>query len=122
MNNTGPVTIVGTKQGGVIEVIENHKDPQWMFHMMVKQGERYAHMLAKPEFIPSLPDYTPGYMIIGARILIKEQMEPFEPEDPLLYLKKKKDGKVCTVNGKPIYQKMYMTHDKSKHDIIIKED
>ena len=115
-----PVTIVGNKQGGVVELIDNPKDPNWRFHIMVRQGDRYAHLLATEEIISQV-DYEPGQVIEGGRILIKEQMEPFEPGDPLLYMKRK-NNKVCTKNGQPIYQKKYFTHDQKKQDIIIQED
>lgn len=114
------VTIVGNKVGGVVELIENPKDPNWRFHIMLRQGDRYAHMLATEELIAEV-EYEPGQVIEGARILIKEQLEPFEPNDPLLYMKRK-DGKVCRKNNQPIYQKKYFTHNQQKQDIIIPED
>lgn len=78
-------------------------------------------MLATEELIAEV-DYEPGHVIEGGRILVKEQLEPFEPSDPTLYLKTKKDKTICRKNGQPIYQKKYFTHDKKKTDIIIQED
>ncbi len=113
-----PVTVVGTRQGTVIEVIENVNDPEWIFHIMLKQGDRYAHMLAKAEFLPDL-NYVPGE-VLGGRILVIDQMEPFN-NSPFDYLKRKK-GRLCYKDGKPIYRKAYFTHNKKKQDIIIEED
>ena len=87
---------------------------------MLRQGDRYAHMLATEELVAEV-NYEPGQVIEGGRILIKEQLEPFEPNDPLLYLKKT-NGKLCTKDGRQIYQKKYFTHNQKKQDIIIKED
>lgn len=116
-----PVAVVSNRQGGVAELIENSKDPRWRFHIMLQQGDRYAHMLATEEYLAEL-NYEPGHIIEGGRILVKEQLEPFEPSDPFLYLKKKKDGTLCTKDGKSIYQKYYFTHNKKLQDIIVKED
>lgn len=115
-----PVVIVGNKQGGVVSIIDNPNDPRWRFHIMLRQGDRYAHMLATEELIAEV-HYEPGQVIEGGRILVKEQLEQFEPNDSLLYLKMK-DNKVCRKNGQPIYQKKYFTHDNKKSDIIIQED
>ncbi len=119
--NSKKVVVVGNRQEGVSELIDNPKDPNWRFHIMVRQGDRYAHMLATEEYLAEL-NYEPGHVIEGGRILVKEQMEPFKPDDdPYINLKRKND-KVCTKDGKPIYQKYYFTHDKKKQDIIIQED
>jgi hypothetical protein len=63
----------------------------------------------------------PGDELKGGRIIVKEQLEPLDPDNPEFLVKKKK-GKICRKNGKVIYSHSYFTYNKKDYDELIQED
>lgn len=60
---------------------------------------------------------------ITGQIIVKESLEPFNPENPEKNLKRAgSDGVILTREGKPIYRETFFTVDPYKEDEFIAHD
>ena len=114
---TPPVLVVRNSKGGCIDV--DVDDPEECC-IIIKQGNRFASLVGD---IALLIDtgLEAGKELKGGRIITKEQLEPYDPENPE-FLVKKVNGKTCRKDGQLIYSHNYFTYDKKDYDEIIKQD
>jgi hypothetical protein len=125
-----PVIVTDNGHGGCIDIdiIDEYEST-----IIVKQGERYAQLIGDIPLLIST-DLHPGDILKPIRgikhgkmvfrewkIIVKESLDPFEPDHPEWHLKKK-DGKVCTKDGKPIYSHSYVTYEEDEFDELIDGD
>jgi hypothetical protein len=125
-----PVVVTKNDYGGSIDIdiLEEHNST-----ITVKQGGRYAQLvgdiplliatnLAAGDVLQPVQGIRNGKLIARHwRIIIKESLEPFDVDDPEIYIKKK-DGKTCTKDGKIIYTHSYVSYEEDEFDEIIEPD
>tara|TARA_R110001592_G_scaffold191542_5_gene437844 strand:+ start:2599 stop:3183 length:585 start_codon:yes stop_codon:yes gene_type:complete len=84
----------------------------------VKKQKLSTLLQGKVEDLQSL-NFNAGDTIAG-KIVIKEQLEPFNNNDPDRDYKKAGDtGIVCCVDGQPIYRKATFTADTTAQDVLL---
>lgn len=122
-----PVIVTENGQGGCIDLdlVEEHEST-----IIVRQGDRYAQLIGdipllistelKPgDVLQPVRGIKHGKMVFREwRIIVKESLEPFDPEHPNLYLKMV-NGRACTKDGRPVYQHSYVTYEEDEFDEII---
>jgi hypothetical protein len=60
---------------------------------------------------------------LPGRIIVKESLEPFNPENPDQHLKiAGTTGVVCNIDGQPIYRDTFYVNDADAHDVLIMHD
>lgn len=84
----------------------------------VKKSNVSTLLLGKLEDLQSL-NFKSGDVIAG-KIVIKEQLEPFNSNDPDRDYKYAGDtGIICCVDGQPIYRKAMFTADVTAQDVLL---
>tara|TARA_R100000935_G_scaffold11163_2_gene22345 strand:+ start:13446 stop:14027 length:582 start_codon:yes stop_codon:yes gene_type:complete len=84
----------------------------------VKKSNVSTLLLGKLEDLQSL-DFKAGDQM-GGKIVIKEQLEPFNSNDPDRDYKKAGDtGIICCVDGQPIYRKTFYVADTTAEDVLL---
>jgi len=84
----------------------------------VKKSNVSTLLLGKLEDLQSL-NFKAGDVIAG-KIVIKEQLEPFNSNDPDRDYKYAGDtGIICCVDGQPIYRKAMFTADVTAQDVLL---
>jgi len=84
----------------------------------VKKSNVSTLLLGKVEDLQSL-NFKSGDVIAG-KIVIKEQLEPFNSNDPDRDYKYAGDtGIICCVDGQPIYRKAMFTADITAQDVLL---
>lgn len=112
-----PIVVMSNGQGGCIDV--NFEEPD-QCTIILKQGSRHAALVGDLELLMET-GLKAGQEVRNGRIIVKDSLEPYEPDDPL-FLLKKRNGKICYKNGKAIYSHSYFTYDKKDQDELIEED
>lgn len=124
---TGQVIVTDNSRGGCIDLDlqDEHEST-----IIVRQGDRYAQLIGdipllistdlKPsDVLKPVRGIKHGKMVFREwRIIVKESLEPFDPEHPNSYLKMV-NGRACTKNGRPVYQHTYVTYEEDEFDEII---
>jgi len=60
---------------------------------------------------------------VSGKIVIKESLEPFNPNDPERDFKYAGDtGVICMLNGNPIYRKNFYTLNENAEDVKVQHD
>ena len=116
-NKREPVIVLNNGRGGCMEADLTENDE---YTIIVKQGDRYAALVGDINLMMEM-SLEPGEELKNGRIIVKESLEPLDPDKPD-FLIKKKNGKVCKKGGKPIYSHSYFTYDRHDYDVIIEED
>ncbi len=116
-DNTIPILVVSNSKGGCIEVDVSDPDECCI---IVKQGDRYASLIGNVGLLMDT-GLEAGKELKGGRIITKERLEPYDPDDPE-FLVKRRNGRVCRRNGQVIYTHSYFTYDKRDYDEIIQAD
>ena len=74
-------------------------------------------ILAPKDLLDSMDHSKP----LPGKIVVREQLEPINPKDPLFKLKYAGDtGIVCMYGDKPIYRTTEYTPDVNQHSVLIK--
>ncbi len=116
-NKYVPVIVMNNGKGGCIEADLHEYDE---YTIIVQQGGRYAALVGDIALMMKM-SLEAGEELKNGRIIVKESFDPPDPNNPEFLIKKKK-GRVCTKNGKPIYSHSYFTYDLRDFDQIINED
>jgi len=112
-----PVIVLGNIHGGCID-IDLEDDDQCC--IILKQGKKMAALVGDIDLLIGT-GLEPGHKLKG-QIITKEQLEPFDSENPQFLLKKLPNGTVCKKGGIPIYSYNYFTYNKKEVNEIIEPD
>lgn len=130
MNLENPVTVVGDEAGSVINPTRNPLKG----YIKVIQNRAIFDNNGSFRFKPvsaiihgTIDDlkklsYRAGEEIEG-KIVIEEQLQPFNPNNPDYHIKKAGDtGIICSIAGNPIYRRTLYTDSLSAEDTLIQHD
>lgn len=125
------VTVSADEFGNIINMSPNN--PEYGF-VIVKQ---HAHTISdngwlrlskRSALIKGLisdlvaANFKPNQTLPG-RIIVKESLEPFNPENPDQHLKiAGTTGVVCNIGGEPIYRDTFYVNDPNAQDILVMHD
>ena len=122
------VRVTADAAGNVI--IPSQKNPEWGYirvqqTRMVIDDRGFARKKEVSALIPgTIADlkgfgWTKGAEVEG-KIIVKEQLTPFNTEDPERdYKVAGETAVVCCVDGEPIYRKAFYTLNQNAHDVTI---
>lgn len=125
------VTVTADKEGNIIGVSENNPEYGYVRVEQIttqideqgwlKNVKRSALIKGKVEDLENC-NYREGSEIQG-KIVVKESLTPFNPENPDSNLKiAGSTGIICTVDDQPIYRQTFFTPNVDAYDEFITHD
>lgn len=126
------VTVKAGKSGKLIEISLNNPEYGHIRLAQVRMGidemTGFARLTPISALVPGkIKDLEQWEWNIGDKIsgklIVKEQLTPFNPKEPDRDLKiAGKTGVVCTLGDKPIYRKSFYSLDENANDTLLAHD
>lgn len=125
------VSVCGDPQGSIIGISSNN--PEYGYVRVecaareIREGGWLKYVKRSALIKGLVTDLKQANFKLGeeipGKIIVKESLEPFNPENPEKHLKRAgAEGVVLTVEGKPIYRESFYTIDPYKEDELISHD